>query len=108
MLEAVDKRMDMFHAGLDKQQKIDQLTNCNRIQSSCVDGANSFLKTLPMLEVDTILGCAHIPANQIVNHLLAICLDVLVLWAGFDEDWLDAAGRCKCQFFRINMRGLRR
>ena len=27
-----------------------------------------------MPEVDILLGCAHIPANQIANHLLALCL----------------------------------
>lgn len=100
MLEAVDKKMDMFHTSIGKQQKINEPTTCTRIQSSCMDGPNSILKNLPIPEADTLLGCMHIPANQIVNHLLAIHSDVLVLWDGFDEDWLDAAGRCRCEFFQ--------
>ncbi len=31
---------------------------------------------------------AHIPANQILNHFLALGYDCYFYWAEFDEDWI--------------------
>ncbi len=51
-----------------------------------------------MPTVDILHECAHIPAGQIVNHLLALSLDALVYRAGFKEDWVNTEGKYTCGF----------
>ena len=53
-----------------------------------------------MPHVDSLHGCAHIPAVQIVNHLLALGLDVQSFRAGYDEDWLSSDGKLQSQFIQ--------
>ena len=51
-----------------------------------------------MPRVDILHGCAHIPARQIVNHFLALGLEVDMFRAGYEEDWLCNDGEYKCVF----------
>ncbi len=53
-----------------------------------------------MPEVDTLHGCAHIPANQSVNHILAFNKDVYHHRVRVDEDWMDAQGNYQRQILR--------
>ena len=100
MMKAVDDKMNKYHATQERKKKINEPTDYNKIRMSYLEGPNSILKNLPMPEVDIMLGCAHIPVNQIVNHLLALRSDVLALRAGVDGDWLNESGKYKSMFLQ--------
>ena len=51
-----------------------------------------------MPEVSLLQGCAHIPASQIVNHLLAVQQDVHYNRGGIQEDWLRKDVKYACVF----------
>lgn len=70
----------------------------NRIRTSYLHGNNSIVKNLPMPKVDIVHGCAHIAVNQIVNHFLALGIDIGVYRAGYEEDWLCKDGKYESIF----------
>ena len=95
----VKAEMDEFHINQAKRRKISQPTDYNRIRSKYVESSSSMLHMMPMPEVNILHGCAHIPANQSANLLLALCPNVDIHRAGYDEDWTDERGNYKCQLF---------
>lgn len=63
-----------------------------------MDAKYSIMSQLPTPQVGLKHGCAHIPAEQIVNHLLALGVPVDYVRAGHDEDWKDRDGNYDCRF----------
>ena len=66
-------------------------------QAKYLDRVHSILQNLPVPtpsiktlfdDTDRGISYAHIPANQILNHFLALCYDCNFYLAGFDEDWI--------------------
>jgi len=55
---------------------------------------------MTMPEVDVVRDYTHIPAKQIVNHLLALGVDVLTYRAGVDADWVDNEGLYESKFIK--------
>ena len=101
MLKEVDTGMADFHSEQRKKMKRpDQAPDWNRIRAAYNGGPNSIMEKLPIPEVDILHECAHVPANQSVNHLLAFNKDVLYNRVGFEEDWLDGQSNYKCQHFQ--------
>ncbi len=68
-----------------------------------MSGPNSILKYLPMPEVEALIKCAHISANQIVNYLLAFYSDVFFGWVFIIIDWIVMIDT-SVSFFRTDMR----
>ena len=104
ILQKVDTKMNGFHADLDKHQKINQPVKDAEIRRLYVQGPLATVPNLPMPDVDKLLGCAYIPANQAANHILALTNGVFFLRAGADADWMDAIANAeskyKCRLFR--------
>ena len=94
----VDEKMEKYHVSTNDQQKINHPTKFSEIRTSYVEGPNSILKNLPMPDVSILHGCAHIPAKQIINHLLALGIDRLTFLAGVGTDWINDDGEYECQY----------
>jgi hypothetical protein len=62
------------------------------VQAVYTDGQNSIVNNLPIPTVSIAHKAAYIPANEIINHLLAIGIDIMFFCAGHKEDWLDKSG----------------
>jgi hypothetical protein len=61
-------------------------------------GSTRYYKNLPVPtpsiktlfeDTDRGISYAHIPANQILNHFLALGYDCYFYRAGFDKDWIS-------------------
>ena len=100
ILDEVSTTMTNFHSNQRQKKKPNQAPDYNRIRSAYKEGANAITQNLPMPEVNIIHDCAHVSANQLVNHLLAFNKDVYSHRVGFDEDWMDGKGNYQCQYFR--------
>ena len=75
-----------------------RITTYKEARAKYLDGPKSILQNLPMptpsiktLFTGTDRACsyAHIPANQILNHILALGYDCYFYRAGFEKDWTD-------------------
>ncbi len=71
------------------------------IQAVNIDGHNFIVKNLPIPTVGICNKAAYIPARQIINHLLAIGIDVMFFHAGHEEDWVDKSGNYAINFSMI-------
>ena len=100
MLGEVNTAMTNFRREECKKRRATQSPCYNTIRSAYRDGPNSILNSLPVPEVNILHECAHVPANQSLNHLLAFNKDVHCHRVGFDEDWLDSQGNYQCQYFQ--------
>lgn len=100
MQEEVDTTMANFHLKQCKKSTPNQASDYKRIRKGYTEGPKSILAKLPIPEVEILHGCAHVPANQSVNHLLAFNKNVHFHRVGFDEDWLDDQGNYQCQYFQ--------
>ena len=95
-----------------------RLTTYKEAKAKYLDGPKSILQNLPMptpsiktLFTGTDRACsyAHIPANQILNHILALGYECYFYWAGFEKYWTDIEhevyptftdnGTYPCEFF---------
>lgn len=94
----VDEKMDKHQRDVNKEQRINHPTEFAGVRRLYTEGTKSMALRLPIPGVDEIKDCAHIPANQILNHLLALGVEVQWYRAGYEEDWLDGDGRYKCDF----------
>ena len=97
MNKEVDEKMDEQYAMLERQQKIAHPTTYNEIRNSYTEGQKSILKNLPMPNVHVDDDCAYIPATEIIDHMLALGLDVVFLRAGYEQDWM-INGTYECNF----------
>ena len=97
-MSIIEEKMNWYHARVDNHQKIKHPIEYNHIRAGYIEGQHSILENLPILTVNMLHGCAHIPAGQIVNHLLALGLDALVYRVGVEEDWLNEQGEYTCGF----------
>ena len=70
------------------------------VRAVYIDGHNSIVKNLPIPTVGICNKAAYIPAREIINHLLAIGIDVMFFRAGHDEDWVDKSGKYATKFLR--------
>ena len=82
-----------------KMPQSPRVTIYKEVRSKYLDGSKSILRNLPMPtpSIKTLFAgteketsFAHITANQILNHVLALGYDCYFYRAGFEEDW--AAG----------------
>jgi len=63
------------------------------VRAVYIDGHNSIVKNLPIPTVGICNKAAYIiPAREIINHLLAIGVDVMFFRARHEEDWVDKSG----------------
>ena len=101
-----------------KVQQSPWVTAYKEARAKYLDGVHSIIQNLPMPtpsiktlfeDTDRAISYAHMPANQILNHFLALGYDCYFYWAGFDEDWIECEnGTCDlsnndsqhCEFFR--------
>ena len=72
----------------------------NTVQAVYTDGHNSIVNNLPIPTFSIIHKAAYIPAKEIVNHLLAIGIDVIFFCAGHKQDWVDKSGNYETKFLR--------
>lgn len=72
----------------------------NAVRAVYTDGHNSIVNNLPIPTVSIIHKAAYIPAKEIVNHLLAIGIDVMFFRAGHKDDWVDKSGNYETEFLR--------
>ena len=82
MKRAIDQKMSEYNKSLDKQQRIDHPTTHKKIRSCYTEGPKSILANLPMPTVTILHGCAYVSAKQILNHLLALGLEVQFFESG--------------------------
>jgi hypothetical protein len=68
------------------------------VRAVYIDGHNSIVKNLPIPTVGICNKAAYIPAREIINHLLAIGVDVMFFRAGHEEDWVDKSGNYATKF----------
>jgi hypothetical protein len=68
------------------------------VRAVYIDGHNSIVKNLPIPTVGICNKAAYIPAREIINHLLAIGIDVMFFRAGHEEDWVDKSGNYATNF----------
>ncbi len=85
---------EMAHHQTELQQS-PWVTIYKEAQGKYLDGIHSILQNLPVTtplikkifeDTDRGISYTHIPANQIVNHFLALGYDCHFYRAGFDED----------------------
>ena len=88
MNRVIGEKLREYDRSLDKQQLIDHPKTSSKIRKAYTEGPKSILNSLPMPKVTILHGCAYISAKQIVNHLLALGLEVQFFRVGFPEDWL--------------------
>ena len=78
-----------------KVQQSPWVTAYKEAQAKYLDGVHLIIQNLPMPtpsiktlfdDTDKAIPYAHMPANQILNHFLALGYDCYFYWAGFDED----------------------
>ena len=99
MNRVIDEKLKEYDKSLDKQQLIDHPKTHSKIRKAYTQGPKSILANLPMPKVTILNGCAYISAKQIVNHLLALGLEVQFFRVGFPEDWL-VDGDYVCGFIK--------
>ena len=68
------------------------------VRAVYIDRHNSIVKSLPIPTVGICNKAAYIPAKEIINHLLAIGIDVMFFCAGHKEDWVDKSGNYATRF----------
>ena len=56
------------------------------------------VKNLPISTVGICNKAACIPVREIINHLLAIGINVMFFHAGHEEDWVDKSGNYATKF----------
>ena len=76
MNRVIDEKLKEYDKSLDKQQLIDHPKTYSKIRKAYTEGPKSILTNLPMPKVTILHRCAYISAKQIVNHLLALGLEV--------------------------------
>jgi hypothetical protein len=59
---------------------------------------NFIVNNLPIPSVSIAHKAACIPANEIVNHLLAIGIGIMVFCAGHKKDWVDKPDNHETKF----------
>ena len=74
------------------------------VQAVYIEGHNSIVKNLPIPKVGICNKAAYIPAREIINHLLAIGIDVMFFRAGHDEDWVTNQANMLQSFYVIFIR----
>ena len=84
----IDEKLKECDKSLDKQQLIDHPKTYSKIRRGYTQGPKSILGNLPMPTVTLLHGCAYVSAQQILNHLLRLGLEVQFFRVGFPEDWL--------------------
>ena len=74
--------------------------NHKTVRSVYTEGQNSIVKNLPIPTVSICHKAAYIPAKEIINHILAMGIDVTFFRAGHEKDWVDQSGHyateCLC------------
>ena len=70
------------------------------VRAVYTDGHNSIVNNLPIPTVSIAHKAAYIPANQIINHLLAIGMDIMFFRAGHKEDWVDKSCNHETKFLQ--------
>jgi hypothetical protein len=68
------------------------------VRAVYIDGNNSIVKNLLIPTVGICNKAAYIPVREIINHMLAIGLDVMFFHAGHEEDWVDKSGNYATNF----------
>ena len=74
------------------------------IRAVYIDGHNSIVKNLPIPTVGISNKAAYVPAREIINHLLAIGIDVMFFCAGHKKDWINKTGNYATSFSVIFIR----
>ena len=108
-----------------KVQQSPWVTTYKESQEKYLDGVHLIIQNLPMPnpsiktlfeDTDKAISYAQMPANQILNHFLALGYDCYLYWARFDEDWIVCEnGTCDlsnndrkhCEFFQDAHRDLK-
>ena len=69
-----------------------------RVQSIYIDVHTSIVKNLPIPTVSICNKSAYIPAQQIINHILAMGIEVMFFRVCHEEDWVDESGNYGTKF----------
>lgn len=119
MLEHIQERVreDLGLNHINMQQS-PRVTLYKEVRAKYLDGTKSIMQNLPMPSpsIKTLfpgtnkeISYAHIPANQILNHILALGYECYFHRAGYDEDWsecqnascsISSGGDYHCEFFK--------
>ncbi len=68
------------------------------VRAVYIDGHNSIVKILHIPTVGISNKVAYITAREIINHLLAIGIDVMFFHEGHEKDWIDKSGNYATKF----------
>ena len=72
--------------------------NHKTVQAVYIDGHNSIVNNLPSPTVSICHKAACIPAREIINHILAMEIDIMSFHAGHEKDWVDQSGCYETNF----------
>ena len=105
--ESVNENINIHQKGVDKDQMIIHPTEHQQVRRLYTSGPLSIAKKIPMPEVKISMpevgevnAFAHIPANQAINHMLALGIKVQSYRAGHEADWVNDKGEYKCGFIK--------
>jgi len=73
-------------------KKISTPLEYKNIRKSYLEGHNSIITNLPTPTVSILHKSAFIPAKEIINHLLALGIDVRYYYIGYETDWIVSCG----------------
>ena len=91
-----------WHSDLDKRtlNNLSAPVKHSTVRAVYTDGHNSIVNNLPIPAVSIAHKAAYIPANEIVNHLLAMGIDIMFFRAGHKDDWVDKSGNYETKFLQ--------
>ena len=94
----VDDKMNTMLKDLPSKSQINHPTDYNTIQKNYTEGVNSVLQNLPSPQVKELDGFAYISVEQVVNHILAIGMDLLTFQK--EDDWTNEKGEYEGTYYR--------
>ncbi len=103
ILDEIDHSVQTeWHSNYDKRtfNNLSAPVKHSSVRAVYTDGNNSIVNNLPIPTVSIAHKAAYIPANQIINHLLAIGMDIMFFRAGHKEDWVDTSGNHETKFLQ--------
>ena len=75
--------------------------NHKTVPAVYIEGQNSIVNNLLIPTVSICNKVVYIPAREIINHILAMGIDVMFFCACHEEDWVDQSGHYETISFVI-------